>query len=162
MSDVIFYCNVHEIQNTYRIWEELLSEKYSFADYSYRGEWTVLGGQLVSQRECQTVIPFSLWTAPGFSIHWPLGYTNWEQITECRSVNMSHQLLPYWQVQEPGIVQQQKKQQVKQHQLSCMDSIIKFEAPNFQGVGGATKKLLVGDTTRAYCQTIYRWTALYL
>ncbi len=36
-------------------------------------------------------------------------------------------------------MQQQKKQQVKQHQLSCIDSIKFFDAPNFQGVGGLQK-----------------------
>ncbi len=39
MSDVILYYNAHEIENTYRIWEEILSEKYGFADNSYWGEW---------------------------------------------------------------------------------------------------------------------------
>ena len=34
------------------------------------------------------LIHFPLWTAPGFHIRRQLGYTNREQITECRSVNV--------------------------------------------------------------------------
>ena len=40
---------------------------FSFCEHRSIAKYrTVLSGQLVSQRECQT-IPFSLWTAPGFS-----------------------------------------------------------------------------------------------